>query len=211
MILKRYPMNMRTDIIREIERRFLENPEVAVIDHLSDIRLRASDFSENSVAPRTTYAEMSHAEECIKNEGLTAQQAAAKWGIAHPEDLKELQAGEVRVANESGDRANYFHLEGAKFYIEHRGLTAQQAVATIGIVPLHPLDLEQLQAVEARVADEGGPRADYSQMLGAQLKIERDGFTAQQAAAQWSITHPQDLAQLRAVEARAANEGGPRV
>ncbi len=139
-------------------------------------------------------------------EGATAEAAIAANNLTHPQDIADIRAAAARVAASGGPRAPVEVRIAARGAIE-RGATAEAAIAANNLT--HPQDIADIRAAAARVAASGGPRAPVEVRIAARGAIE-EGATAEAAIAANNLTHPQDIADIRAAAARVAASGGPR-
>ncbi|MFK3968930.1 hypothetical protein ACI2KT_35950, partial [Ensifer adhaerens] len=111
--------------------------------------------------------------------------------------FEALGVGRGAMAASGGPRAPAAARRAAHRAIE-RGATAEAAIAANNLT--HPQDIADIRAAAARVAASGGPRAPVEVQIAAHGAIER-GATAEAAIAANNLTHPQDIADIRAAAA----------
>ncbi|VWC52040.1 hypothetical protein BLA23254_07963 [Burkholderia lata] len=138
--------------------------------------------------------------------GATAEQAIAANILTHPQDIAEIRAQAAQVAASGGQRADGVAWARASNAVR-AGATAEQAIAANTLT--HPQDIAEIRAQAAQVAASSGPRADGVTWVRASNAV-RAGATAEQAIAANTLTHPQDIAEIRAQAAQVAASGGPR-
>lgn len=121
----------------------------------------------------------------------------ARQDMAEPDHSQHRSAlAQQLAADGSPPRADTLTMNMARYALQHEVSTVEQVAAQERIV--HPEDLANLRAHARRIAADGGPRASLVALSNARSRIQFRNGTFEQVAAEERITHPDDLAVLRA-------------